>query len=126
MGFGFSGPSYVLNTDIGRANKYSINFKNQSSWVQFHQRSTSSFYACRSQKRKKLLNLTVFFVLLGSMSTKAAHRTLVKLTPGVKPCNELEDELPYLLAELVMWGNPNAKWQYSKIMLIIRQQLFNH
>ena len=30
---------------------------------------------------KKLLNLTVFFALLGSTSTKAARRTLVKLTP---------------------------------------------
>ena len=30
----------------------------------------------------KLLNLTVFFALLGSAHVKAAHRTLVKLTPG--------------------------------------------
>ena len=29
----------------------------------------------------KLLNLTVFFALLGSASVKAARRTLVKLTP---------------------------------------------
>ena len=31
----------------------------------------------------KLLNLTVFFALLGSARIKAAHRTLVKMTPTV-------------------------------------------
>ena len=58
----------------------------KKSWGQFHQRVykfTSSFYAQRSQKCKKLLNLTVFLMLLGSSSVKAARRkTLVKLTPG--------------------------------------------
>ena len=33
----------------------------------------------------KLLNLSVFFALLGSGRIKAARRTLVKLTPGDKP-----------------------------------------
>ena len=33
---------------------------------------------------KKLLDLTVFFALLGSAGVKAARRTLVKLTPGGK------------------------------------------
>ena len=32
--------------------------------------------------QKKLLNLTVFFALLGSVRIKAALRTLVKLTPS--------------------------------------------
>ena len=41
-----------------------------------------SFYACRSQKRKKLLELTVF-LHLGSVSIKAAHKMMVKFTPGV-------------------------------------------
>ncbi len=51
---------------------------------QFHLRYTYSFYACRSQKRKKIVvdNLTVFFTLLGSASVKAVHRTLMKLSPG--------------------------------------------
>ena len=31
----------------------------------------------------KLLNLTVFFALLGSVRVKAARRMLVKLTPGL-------------------------------------------
>ena len=51
-------------------------------WGQFHQHSTSSFYARRSRKCKKLLDLTVFFALLGSSSVKAACRMLMKLTPG--------------------------------------------
>ena len=49
---------------------------------QFHQFSTSSFYAPRPQKRKKsCLNLTVFFALLGSAHVKDARKPLVKLTP---------------------------------------------
>jgi len=49
---------------------------------QFHQRSTYSFYAHRSQKRKKDTDdLTVFFTLLGSTSAKAVRSTLMKLTP---------------------------------------------
>ena len=43
---------------------------------------THSFYARRSRKRKKQLELTVFFALLGSASEKAARKMLVKLTPG--------------------------------------------
>ena len=42
----------------------------------------SSFYACRSQKCKKLLDLTVFFALLGPAHLKAVHKKLVKLTQG--------------------------------------------
>jgi len=53
-------------------------------WCQFYQRSTSSFYAWRSQKHKKIDNLTVFLALLGSAHVKAASRMLMKLTPGVK------------------------------------------
>ena len=37
----------------------------------------------RSRERKKLLNLTVFFALLGSAFVKAACRILVKLTPDL-------------------------------------------
>ena len=54
-----------------------------SSGVNFINVLTSYFYARRSQKRKKLLNLTVFFALLGSARVKAACRMMVKLTPGV-------------------------------------------
>ena len=41
---------------------------------------TRSFYTLRSRKHKKLLDLTVFFVLLGSAHVKAARKMLVKLT----------------------------------------------
>ena len=40
------------------------------------------FYPHRSQKRKKMLDLTVFLGLLGSAGVKAAHKMMVKLTPG--------------------------------------------
>jgi len=43
----------------------------------------SRFGVCRSQKCKKADSLTVFFALLGSARVKAAHRMLMKLTPGV-------------------------------------------
>ena len=52
------------------------------SGVNFINVFTCNFYACRSQKRKKLLELTVVFVLLGSLRVKAARKLLVKLTPG--------------------------------------------
>jgi len=38
------------------------------SWGQYHQRSMSSLYSRRSQRCKKRVNLSVFFVLLGSAS----------------------------------------------------------
>ena len=44
---------------------------------------TRSFYACRSQNCKKLLELSLF-ALLGSASIKAVHKMLVKLTPDEK------------------------------------------
>ena len=47
-------------------------------WGQFHQRSTSSFYTCRSQKRKKA---DILVARLGTAHVKAARRTLMKLTP---------------------------------------------
>jgi len=58
-------------------------------WAQFHQRSTYSFYARRSRKRKKIDDFTVFFTLLSSAHVKAALKTLMKLTPGVNFINML-------------------------------------
>ena len=58
--------------------------KSESTRVNFINVLTHSFYTRRSQKRKKLLELTVFFVLLGSACVKAAHKMLVKLTAGLK------------------------------------------
>jgi len=57
---------------------------NYRSLGQFHQHFTSSFYLCRSKKRKKDTDdLAVFFILLGSAFVKAARKMLLKLTPGV-------------------------------------------
>ena len=53
---------------------------------------TRSFYACRSQKRKKLLELTVFFAPLGSASVKVARKMLMKLTPGDSKWAEKDEE----------------------------------
>ena len=50
--------------------------------VNFINLFTRSFYVRRSQKCKKLLELTVFFALLESECVKAAHKMLVKLTIG--------------------------------------------
>ena len=43
----------------------------QNPEVNFINVFTRSFYACRSQKSKKLLELTAFFVHLGSVCLKA-------------------------------------------------------
>ena len=63
--------------------------------VNFTNMFTHSFYARRSQKRKKLHNLTVFLALLGSASVKAAHKHVDEIDPrrrkvrGKKRMNEL-------------------------------------
>ena len=60
------------------------------SWVtNFINMFKRSFYTWRSQKCKKLIELTVFLVLLGSACIKAACKMLVKLTPElwIKPAN---------------------------------------
>jgi len=61
-------------------------------WTQFHQHSTYSFYARRSQKRKKILMTWLYFLCfwdLWGMSVKAVHKMLIKLTPGVNFINVL-------------------------------------
>ncbi len=48
--------------------------------AQFHQRSMYSFYARRSQKRKKILmTYLYFFTLLGFMSLKALCKNIGKI-----------------------------------------------
>ena len=54
------------------------------SGVNFINVFTCSFYMCRSQKCKKLLDLNVLFVLFGSLHIKAARKILLKLTPGLR------------------------------------------
>jgi len=57
--------------------------------VDFINMYTCSFCACKSQKRKKTDNLTVFFALLGSALVSAAHKMFVNLTLGVN-CNYVD------------------------------------
>ena len=47
----------------------------------------AAFTPADPKSGKKLLNFTVFFALLESAGVKAAHRTLVKLTPGLNNIN---------------------------------------
>ena len=75
--------------------------------VSFINLFTRSFYAHRSQKRKKLLDLTVFFALLGSAQVKAARKLLVKLTPG--------DNGPFCLN----CRNGRDKWKKVGLKLIL-------
>ena len=53
--------------------------------VNFTNVLTHSFYAGRSQKCKKLLDLKAFFSLLVSARVKAVHKTLMKLTSRMGP-----------------------------------------
>jgi len=61
---------------------------------QFHQFSTSSFYACRSWKCKIDWQLDYLFALSGFAWVKAACKMLMKLTPGSRNTHEaLENAL---------------------------------
>ena len=63
------------------------------------------------------LNLTVFLVLLGSSRVKAAHKTLVKLTPGVDcitvftssfyPCEE-DCHVKQFFSTFGIWASKNV------------------
>ncbi len=58
--------------------------------AQFHQHSTYSFYACRPQKRKKILTTWLKSYAFGSYRRKSCVRKmLVKSTPGLNFINVL-------------------------------------
>ena len=65
---------------------------------QFHQRALTR---SDPEKRKKMLDLTVFLRFLGSSCVKAARKMLVKLTPRV--------EL-HFLKSLLLWDDHNYSW----------------
>jgi len=54
---------------------------------QFHQHFTSSFYACRSRKRKKYSQVVSLFLHFWDLGryVKAAHKMLAKLTSELTP-----------------------------------------
>ena len=51
---------------------------------------TCSFYAHRSPKRKKLLELTVFFALLGSAFVKAAQKHVDEIDTRMGKLSKME------------------------------------
>ena len=59
-----------------------INFSPAAAGVNFTNILRAAFTHADLKSARKLLNLTVFFALLGSGHIKAAHIMLVKLTPG--------------------------------------------
>ena len=58
---------------------------------QFHQYVYAQLLRKQVSKGKKLLDLTVFFVLLGSAHVKAARKMMVKLTQGQKYKGRIQD-----------------------------------
>jgi len=58
--------------------------------VVFYQRSTSGFCVCRSQKCKKDSQVVSLFLSSGSAHVKAAHRMLMRSTPGIHFINILQ------------------------------------
>ncbi len=75
--------------EVGRESDENI-AEDDPARCQFHQRSTYSFYACRSQKRKKILMTELYSItLLGSTSVKVVRKTLMKLRASVDFINVL-------------------------------------
>jgi len=77
---------FVMNTTLWYKTKcnsqiFFITLKSRG--VDFTNMFTQSFYAQRSQKRKKTVKSSVSFALLGSPCIKAALKMLVKLTSYV-------------------------------------------
>jgi len=68
-----------------------------STWCQFHQRSTRSFYTRRSQKRKISVKLSVSFYAFDIHARKSCSENEIDTWPGVNFINilraafELED-----------------------------------
>jgi len=78
---------------------------------QFHQHFMGSFYAHRSQKRKKTDYLTDFFVLLGSTHIKATCKILVKLTSGVTHS--------YLYEKINTRGKKLERWISDVVVAVV-------
>ena len=81
--------------------------------VNFINAFMQSVYARRSGKRKKLLELTVFFALLGSVCVKAARKMLVKLSPAhsnvelLSPNNPFHNKMQILFVCLFVTLTPS-------------------
>jgi hypothetical protein len=53
----------------------------KNSWVQFHQRSTRSFYVCNLREAFLCLHFRFLLYWRKTVGAKAARKTLVKLSP---------------------------------------------
>ncbi len=96
---------------------------------QFDQPFTSSFFARRSQKRKKTVKLSVFIVHLGSACVQGVIKTLMKLTPGISLTNILQAAFAHLenkstkkdwqpdclLGTFVIWVCKSFVWNVDEI-----------
>ncbi len=99
--FGITTAALEVNEVSGDREVSRYNFEHQMLiWLtraQFHQRYTYSFYACRSQKRKKIqLSHQYLFTLSGSTGAKAERRTLMKLTPVYSCQYLLHSGMPFI------------------------------
>ena len=66
-----------------------------NSGVNFTNVLQAAFALVDPKSAKKLLNLTVFFALLGFERVKAARRTLVKLNPDPVACHNIQAFLTF-------------------------------
>ena len=67
--------SYSVNPQVQMLMKLTLG-------VNFSNILRAAFTYANPRSAKKTVNLTIFFVLLGSMCVKAANRRLMKLTQG--------------------------------------------
>ena len=74
----FLWPATVIHKIDEESPFYHLNAQVKRSGVNFINEFTRSFYAHRSRKCKKLLDMTAFFALLGSARVKSAPNMLVK------------------------------------------------
>ncbi len=72
----------------------------------------AAFMRADPESIKKTNSLTVFFVLLGSASAKAAHRMLIKLTIGYSFIGILQTPFSEL-AVSVLYYLPIGNWRKS-------------
>jgi hypothetical protein len=93
-----------------RVSKYEVHH----SWGQSHQHFMRSFYAQKSQKDSQVMCL---FALMESACVKAAHKTLMKLTPGcLKSTKKKKVSLNRLFNNINKLSHyHNCPWQVERV-----------
>ena len=104
---------YIRHHDPQKQRKYT-NFDfhllreiERESWCQFHQHFTSSFNAQRSQKSKKTVKSSSFFVLLGSECVKAARKYVDEIDSWL--CSFVWNVLIEFVTKLI-WSTNLLNW----------------